>query len=184
MTGKISRIAKALLICMMAFAFAAMAVRPVRAEAAVTNGRAVFQAASGIDGGEKEKLREAVKTLDEMGLAPDKLAKRAWDFISSKELADKLSQIRDSLREKAGRLREKAGSLFGKKTGSVSGEIDAELDRAKEKVSQEIDKGLDRAKEKASEEIDKGLDRVKEKASEEIRAGLGTAIEQAGASSD
>ncbi len=130
--------------------------------------------------GEKEKLREAVEELEKRGLTPDKLARRTWEFVTSKDFADRVHGITQRVREITGGIRKKIGDLFGKKTGMAkdgmsSGEAEKAYDRAKEAVSGEIDSELDRAKEKVSREIDRGLDKTKEKVSGEVEKGIDTA---------
>lgn len=130
--------------------------------------------------GEKEKLREAVEELEKRGLTPDKLARRTWEFVTSKDFADRVHGITQRVREITGGIRKKIGDLFGKKTGIAkdgmsSGEAEKAYDRAKEAVSGEIDSELDRAKEKVSREIDRGLDKTKEKVSGEVEKGIDTA---------
>lgn len=130
--------------------------------------------------GEKEKLREAVEELEKRGLTPDKLARRTWEFVTSKDFADRIHGITQRVREITGGIRKKIGDLFGKKTGMAkdgmsSGEAEKAYDRAKEAVSGEIDSELDRAKEKVSREIDRGLDKTKEKVSGEVEKGIDTA---------
>ena len=130
--------------------------------------------------GEKEKLREAVEELEKRGLTPDKLARRTWEFVTSKDFADRIHGITQRVREITGGIRKKIGDLFGKKTGIAkdgmsSGEAEKAYDRAKEAVSGEIDSELDRAREKVSREIDRGLDKTKEKVSGEVEKGIDTA---------
>ena len=49
---------------------------------------------------EKEKLREAVRTMDELGISPEMLVRNAWDFLSRKENRKKIDQAVDDLRDK------------------------------------------------------------------------------------
>lgn len=49
---------------------------------------------------EKEKLREAVRTMDELGISPEMLVRNAWDFLSRKENRKKIDQAVDNLRDK------------------------------------------------------------------------------------
>jgi hypothetical protein len=49
---------------------------------------------------EKEKLREAVRTMDELGISPEMLVRNAWDFLSRKENRQKIDRAVDDLRDK------------------------------------------------------------------------------------
>lgn len=49
---------------------------------------------------EKEKLREAVRTMDELGISPEMLVRNAWDFLNRKENRKKIDQAVDDLRDK------------------------------------------------------------------------------------
>ncbi len=92
---------------------------------------------------EKEKFREAIRTLDEMGISPEKLAERIWDFLNrkdNKEIIDKtVEDIRDKVENKV-----------GKTADQVTEEI---TDRASEKVEEAAGQVKEEVKKKAAEEI-------------------------------
>ena len=95
---------------------------------------------------EKEKLREAIKKMDELGISPEKLADRAWSFLNRKENKEKIDHAMDELRDKTGKAKEK---------------IEKEVtDRASQAVDEAADKAEEEIKKKAAEEVEEAKDRV------------------------
>ncbi len=48
---------------------------------------------------EKEKLREAIRTMDELGVSPEMLVKNAWEFLNRKENKEKIDQAVEDIRD-------------------------------------------------------------------------------------
>ena len=95
---------------------------------------------------EKEKLREAIKKMDELGISPEKLVDRAWSFLNRKENKEKIDHAMDELRDKTGKAKEK---------------IEKEVtDRASQAVDEAADKAEEEIKKKAAEEVEEAKDRV------------------------
>ena len=65
---------------------------------------------------EKERLREALESMDDLGISPKKLVRRVWNVITPKENGEKAGRMI----EKARRMIEKAGNA-----GSAGGEVTA-----------------------------------------------------------
>lgn len=113
---------------------------------------------SGFNGGsEKEKLREALKTMDDLGISPAKLVRRAWEFLSRKETKEKL---------------EKAAKKFSTDGKNPIGKAaDETAQRISEKASEQIDRAADRAaetvKKKAAEELDQAAEDIKRQVTKE-----------------
>ena len=103
---------------------------------------------------EKEKLREALKTMDELGISPEKLLQRFRDFVGrnrkrgeTKDPAEnsarggtgELDRIRNKLGEEAEKQIDKAADQAKKKLGEAAQEqIDQAVDHARENITQEI----------------------------------------------
>ena len=104
---------------------------------------------------EKEKLREALKTMDELGISPEKLLQRFRDFVGrnrkrgeTKDTAEnsarggtgEIDRIRNKLEEEAEKQIDKAADQAKKKLGEAAQEqIDRAVDDARENITQEID---------------------------------------------
>lgn len=104
---------------------------------------------------EKEKLREALKTMDELGISPEKLLQRFRDFVGrnrkrgeTKDTAEnsarggtgEIDRIRNKLGEEAEKQIDKAADQAKKKLGEAAQEqIDRAVDDARENITQEID---------------------------------------------
>lgn len=104
---------------------------------------------------EKEKLREALKTMDELGISPEKLLQRFRDFVGrnrkrgeTKDTAEnsarggtgEIDRIRNKLEEEAEKQIDKAADQAKKKLGEAAQEqIDRAVDHARENITQEID---------------------------------------------
>ena len=104
---------------------------------------------------EKEKLREALKTMDELGISPEKLLQRFRDFVGrnrkrgeTKDTAEnsargdtgEIDRIRNKLGEEAEKQIDKAADQAKKKLGEAAQEqIDQAVDHARENITQEID---------------------------------------------
>ncbi len=104
---------------------------------------------------EKEKLREALKTMDELGISPEKLLQRFRDFVGrnrkrgeTKDTAEnsarggtgEIDRIRNKLEEEAEKQIDKAADQAKKKLGEAAQEqIDQAVDHARENITQEID---------------------------------------------
>ena len=138
---------------------------------------------------EKKELGKAISKLDELGISPEKLVGRFWDFITHKENLEKIGKTAHDLKENAGELieqatgengdsgnkSEKSGSRDSGNSGdggSASAEKDngSDIDRVKDKVKEEVDRKTEEAIDKAAEtageiaarEIDKAAEKVKE----------------------
>ncbi|MDO5133477.1 MAG: hypothetical protein Q4D81_10925, partial [Eubacteriales bacterium] len=85
------------------------------------------------------KLREAVKTMDEMGLTPDKLLKSFWSFVSSPEERKKAGEKLDELRE---RVRKLIGGSSEKESG---GKSEAEREKAESDPAEKSGKEPEKA---------------------------------------
>lgn len=100
-------------------------------------------------GEEKEKLREAVETLDGMGLSPKGLAERLWNLIVGHR--DLLEKTGRKLEEATKAPREKVGRELDKATKDVREKAGRELDKAAKKAEEG-------AKKKAAEELERTVD--------------------------
>ena len=103
---------------------------------------------------EKEKIREALKTMDELGISPEKLLQRFRNFVGrnrergeTKDTAEdsarggtgELDRIRNKLGEEAEKQIDKAADQAKKKLGEAAQEqIDQAVDHARENITQEI----------------------------------------------
>lgn len=74
---------------------------------------------------EKERLREAFRLMDGMGISPEELMRKAWDYISGDEKSEDIQKRINEAAEKA---------------------ADQAAEKAKQKASEEIDKAVENAK--------------------------------------
>lgn len=74
---------------------------------------------------EKERLREAFRLLDGMGISPEELMRKAWQYISGDEKSEDIQKRINEAAEKA---------------------ADQAAEKAKQKASEEIDKAVENAK--------------------------------------
>lgn len=110
---------------------------------------------------EKKRLREAISALDDLGLSPEKLAERAWDFLGRKENREKAGKAVEDLRDRAGQLIEEG-------TRQLPGGAGDAAEKAEEKIREKAGEQIDRAADQASEQ-------VREKLSEAADEALGQA---------
>lgn len=122
---------------------------------------------------EKKKLAEAIATLDEMGLSPEKVFERFWGFISRKENREKVGETFENFKEKTGKMIKKSspektedgsGSAVQKDSnrsqgGTAGGGIIGEAERVREKVEEEVSEKMNEAAGRASEEAGKAVSR-------------------------
>lgn len=59
---------------------------------------------------EKEKLREAVRKMDEIGITPERLVQRAWNFLNRKDNKEKIDEAVEDIRET---VQDKTGKAAG-----------------------------------------------------------------------
>ena len=57
---------------------------------------------------EKEKLREAVRKMDEIGISPERLVQRAWKFLNRKDNTEKIDEAVEDIRDRVQDKTEKA----------------------------------------------------------------------------
>ena len=57
---------------------------------------------------EKEKLRKAVRKMDEIGISPERLVQKAWDFLNRKDNREKIDKAVEDIREQVQDKTEKA----------------------------------------------------------------------------
>ena len=57
---------------------------------------------------EKEKLREAVRKMDEIGISPERLVQRAWKFLNRKDNREKIDEAVEDIRDRVQDKTEKA----------------------------------------------------------------------------
>lgn len=152
---------------------------------------------------EKKELGKAISKLDELGISPEKLVVRFWDFITHKENLEKIGKTAHDLKENAGELieqatggngdsgnkSEKSGSQgSGNKSdgagsnsgnsgdgGSASAEKDndSDIDRVKEKVKEQVDRKTEEAIDKAAETAGEIAAREIDKAAEKVKEEVG-----------
>lgn len=103
---------------------------------------------------EKEKLREALKTMDEMGISPEKLLQRFRDFVDRNT---KRSRTKDTEENSA-----RGGT----------GELDRIGNRIREETEQQIDKAAEQAKKKLVEAAEDQIDQAVDQAKENIKQGI------------
>ena len=158
---------------------------------------------------EKKELGKAISKLDELGISPEKLVVRFWDFITHKENLEKIGKTAHDLKENAGELieqatggngdsgnkSEKSGSeSSGNKSdgagsnsgnsgdgGSASAEKDngSDIDRVKDKVKEEVDRKTEEAIDKAAETAGEIAAREIDKAAETAGQLVGQEIDKA-----
>ena len=158
---------------------------------------------------EKKELGKAISKLDELGISPEKLVVRFWDFITHKENLEKIGKTAHDLKENAGELieqatggngdsgnkSEKSGSQgSGNKSdgagsnsgnsgdgGSASAEKDdgSDIDRVKDKVKEEVDRKTEEAIDKAAETAGEIAAREIDKAAETAGQLVGQEIDKA-----
>lgn len=107
---------------------------------------------------EKEKLREAVRKMDEIGISPEKLARRAWEFVTRRENKEKIDNAARDIRDQLQKAAEEGSN------NEVVKKVREETGKAAEKVSREI---ADRAAEKVTEEAGKAADKVTKEITEQ-----------------
>lgn len=103
---------------------------------------------------EKEKLREALKTMEEMGISPEKLLQRFRDFVDRNT---RRSRTKDTEENSA-----RGGT----------GELDRIRNKIREETEQQIDKAADQAKKKLEEAAGEQIDRAVDQAKENIKQGI------------
>ena len=158
---------------------------------------------------EKKELGKAISKLDELGISPEKLVVRFWDFITHKENLEKIGKTAHDLKENAGELIEQAtggngdsgdksersgsessgnksdgaGSNSGNSGdgGSASAEKDndSDIDRVKEKVKEQVDRKTEEAIDKAAETAGEIAAREIDKAAETAGQLVGQEIDKA-----
>lgn len=158
---------------------------------------------------EKKELGKAISKLDELGISPEKLVVRFWDFITHKENLEKIGKTAHDLKENAGELieqatggngdsgnkSEKSGSeSSGNKSdgegsnsgnsgdgGSASAEKDdgSDIDRVKDKVKEQVDRKTEEAIDKAAETAGEIAAREIDKAAETAGQLVGQEIDKA-----
>ena len=158
---------------------------------------------------EKKELGKAISKLDELGISPEKLVVRFWNFITHKENLEKIGKTAHDLKENAGELieqatggngdsgnkSEKSGSQgSGNKSdgagsnsgnsgdgGSASAEKDngSDIDRVKDKVKEEVDRKTEEAIDKAAETAGEIAAREIDKAAETAGQLVGQEIDKA-----
>ena len=132
---------------------------------------------------EKKELGKAISKLDELGISPEKMVVRFWDFITHKENLEKIGKTAHDLKENAGELIEQAtggngdsgnkseksgsqgsgnksdgaGSNSGNRNSGDGGSASAEKDN---------DSDIDRVKEKVKEQVDRKTEEAIDKAAE------------------
>ncbi len=57
---------------------------------------------------EKEKLSKAVRKMDEIGISPERLVQKAWDFLNRKDNREKIDKAVEDIREQVQDKTEKA----------------------------------------------------------------------------
>lgn len=147
---------------------------------------------------EKKELGKAISKLDELGISPEKMVVRFWDFITHKENLEKIGRTAHDLKENAGELIEQAtggngdsgdksersGSESSGNTGdggSASAEKDngSDIDRVKDKVKEQVDRKTEEAIDKAAETAGEIAAREIDKAAETAGQLVGQEIDKA-----
>ena len=127
---------------------------------------------------EKEKLREAVREMDEIGISPEKLVQRAWKFLNRKDNQEKIKKTSEDVRDRVQNAAEETGKNEAVK--KVSEEAEKTADKVREEAGEAAEKAAkeiaDRAAEKAAEEAGKAAQKTAEEAGKAARK----AIEGAG----
>lgn len=127
---------------------------------------------------EKEKLREAVREMDEIGISPEKLVQRAWKFLNRKDNQEKIKKTSEDVRDRVQNAAEETGKNDVVK--KVSEEAEKTADKVREEAGEAAEKAAkeiaDRAAEKAAEEAGKAAQKTAEEAGKAARK----AIEGAG----
>lgn len=122
---------------------------------------------------EKEKLREAIETLDKMGLSPEKVLERIWDAVrrpeNRRKAGEAVEDIRDRARELIGKDKKDSDSGFGKITKKVSEEVDKAADQAAEKVTEKVKEEVGRAAEEAADQVLEEVSQAAEGAAEAVK---------------
>lgn len=146
---------------------------------------------------ERKNLAEAISKLDELGISPEKVVDRFWDFVSRKENREKIGKAAEDLKENAGRLIEKTTGLGAdSESGEVSGNGDSGSGKSSEEASSDSrsggaetgedsgdsaknDSGDSAKSDSAMEKAVKEAERIKEKISEEAGKKLDETIDAA-----
>lgn len=132
---------------------------------------------------EKEKLREAVREMDEIGISPEKLVQRAWKFLNRKDNQEKIKKTSEDVRDRVQNAAEETGKneavkKVSEEAGKTADKVREEAGEAAEKAAKEI---ADRAAEKAAEEAGKAAQKTAEEAGKAARKaieGAGKAVGQ------
>lgn len=124
---------------------------------------------------EKEKLREAVREMDEIGISPEKLVQRAWKFLNRKDNQEKIKKTSEDVRDRVQNAAEETGKneavkKVSEEAGKTADKIREEAGEAAEKAAKEI---ADRAVQKAAEEAGKAAQKAAHEAIEEAGKAVG-----------
>lgn len=154
---------------------------------------------------ERKNLAEAISKLDELGISPEKVVDRLWDFVSRKENREKIGKAAEDLKENAGKLLEKTTGLGAdSESGEVSGNGDSGSGKSSKEASSDSrsgeaetgedsgdsskndsgdssksDSGNSSKSDSAVEKAVKEAERIKEKISEEAGKKLDETIDAA-----
>lgn len=124
---------------------------------------------------EKEKLREAVREMDEIGISPEKLVQRAWKFLNRKDNQEKIKKTSEDVRDRVQNAAEETGKneavkKVSEEAGKTADKVREEAGEAAEKAAKEI---ADRAVQKAAEEAGKAAQKAAHEAIEEAGKAVG-----------
>lgn len=124
---------------------------------------------------EKEKLREAVREMDEIGISPEKLVQRAWKFLNRKDNQEKIKKTSEDVRDRVQNAAEETGKneavkKVSEEAGKTADKVREETGEAAEKAAKEI---ADRAVQKAAEEAGKAAQKAAHEAIEEAGKAVG-----------
>lgn len=113
---------------------------------------------------EKEKLREAIRKMDELGISPEKLVERIWNFVNRKENKEKIDHVVDEIRDKTGKAKDKVEKEVTDRASQV---IDDAAGQAEQQIKEKaVDEISNRASQAVDETVDQLEKQVKEKVSE------------------
>jgi hypothetical protein len=124
---------------------------------------------------EKEKLREAVREMDEIGISPEKLVQRAWKFLNRKDNQEKIKKTSEDVRDRVQNAAEETGKneavkKVSEEAGKTADKVREEAGEAAEKAAKEI---ADRAVQKAAEEAGKAAQKAAHETIEEAGKAVG-----------
>ena len=140
---------------------------------------------------EKKELGKAISKLDELGISPEKLVVRFWDFITHKENLEKIGKTAHDLKENAGELIEQATGGNGdsgnksEKSGTQGsgnksdGEGRNSGDKGEKSGSRDSGNSGDGGSASAEKDNGSDIDRVKDKVKEEVDRKTEEAIDKA-----